>query len=149
MKQGERVFNWILLALSIVFCLLSLSITPVTELTLTSDGAYPLFISCLSLLFALCILLDSRKRRRAGASQSDGPEEQPVFCRDVVVMILFVIIYAAAILVVHYILATLLFTILSISYLEQWKWRRGLLIGFTSTFWIVLIFKYFFSVILP
>ena len=56
---------------------------------------------------------------------------------------------AAAILVVHYILATLLFTILSISYLEQWKWRRGLLIGFTSTFWIVLIFKYFFSVILP
>ena len=131
-----------------VLCLLaSLQITPIDELTITADGAYPIFISCLSLIFGGFILLEQRKKRRAeGADQDNAPF---VLNRDVVVMIGLLLVYIVGVLVIHYILATLLFTVLSITYLGSRDWKRGLLVGFIATFWIVLIFKYCFSVILP
>ena len=150
MKRGERAFSLVLLVLSAAVLLASLRIAPLSKLTLTSDGAYPILVSCLSLAFALAVFLETGKRRddTEGADGRADAEER-VFHPDVVVMLLLMAAYLAAILTIHYILATLLFSVLSISYLRGWRWRSGLLIGFTATFWIVLVFKYFFSVILP
>lgn len=141
MKKGERTFDLVLLALSLAFLAASLQITPLSQLSLESDGAYPIFISCLSLVIAVYILVSQRKN---GGEAKEGTPFHP----DVLVMILLMALYFAAIMLVHYILATLLFTVLAITYLDRRRWH-GLLIGFTATFWIVLIFKYFFRVILP
>lgn len=145
MKKGERVFCLVMLGLSVVLLIASLGITPVSELTITSDGAYPTLIACLSLVFAIWMVLENRGRQEKQARQ-DSPS---LFPPDVLVMVVLVAAYALLVPIIHYALATLLFTVLSISYLERWSWRTGLLVGFISTFWIILIFKYFFNVILP
>lgn len=141
MKKGERFFCYGLLVCSLLFLTASLRITPLSELTVTSDGAYPIFISCLSLSFALWMVLENRGKGNIA--------EKPPLHRDILVMLLLLAGYVVALLLLHYILATLLFSVLSISYLERGNWRLGLLVGFISTFLIVLVFKYAFNVILP
>ena len=59
------------------------------------------------------------------------------------------LLYGTLMYFIGYILSTLAFSILSITYLENGKFKTGLLVGFISTFLIVLVFKYGFSVILP
>jgi hypothetical protein len=65
------------------------------------------------------------------------------------VMIGFLIMYAVLIFLVHYIIATLIFTTLSVLYLSGRDWKTSALVGFIATMMIVLVFKYGFSVILP
>ena len=141
MKRGERGFCCALLVLSLALLCASLQITPLPELTLTSDGAYPVFVSVLCVGFALWMVLENQGKATV--------TEKPVLHRDVVTVLLLLVLYVGAILLIHYILATLLFTVLSITYLERGNWRLGLLVGFISTFMIVLLFKYAFNVILP
>lgn len=145
MKKGELAFRFTLLGVSVLFFIASLQITRLSELTLTSDGAYPVLISGLCLIIAGFIVVSGLKNR----GRAPEEDKKSVFSPDILVMILFILLYMLAIILIHYILATLLFSVLTISYLEQWRWKSGLLIGFTATFWIVLIFKYGFSVILP
>lgn len=142
MKKGERIFCFVLFGLAVLFLLASLQVTPLSELTVTSDGAYPILISTLSLIFGLWMVLENR-------GKPEDSDEKFVLHPDILVMILLILLYAVSILILHYVLATLLFTVLSIAYLERKNWKTGLLVGFISTFWIVLVFKYLFRVILP
>ncbi len=145
MKRGEGIFCWILMGFAVLCLLASLQITPLAELTITADGAYPIFISCLSLIFGGFMLLEQHRKWRT-EEKHEGPF---VLSRDIVVMIGLLVLYIVGVLILHYILATLLFTVLAITYLADRDWKRGLLVGFIATFWIVLILKYCFSVILP
>lgn len=142
MKRGERGFCYGLLVFSLALLCASLQITPLSELKLTSDGAYPVFVSALCVGFALWMVLENR-----GKAAEEG--EKPVLHRDIAALLLLLALYVGALLLLHYILATLLFTVLAITYLERGNWRLGLLVGFISTFLIVLLFKYAFRVILP
>jgi hypothetical protein len=45
--------------------------------------------------------------------------------------------------------ATLLFLFAAMFYLKRDNWKRAVLISYISTFMILLVFKYLFSVIMP
>ena len=130
-----------------LFIAAALSISPLSKLSVTSDAAYPLFVGILSIAFSLIIIFEDMKKRPDEAAQ-DG-DEGKVFTKDVLVIIGLMLLYGTLMYFIGYILSTLAFSILSITYLENGKFKTGLLVGFISTFLIVLVFKYGFSVILP
>ena len=151
MKKGEKIFDWILIGLAVIFVILSVQITPISEMTAKSEGFYPTLISVISLLLAVGNLLRGNHLRSNSARADDALEEEqvPHFNKDVLVMMGFLVLYAVLVFTVHYIIATLVFTSVAILYLSGKDWKTSLLVGFISTMMIVLVFKYGFSVILP
>lgn len=148
MKKGEKVFDIILVVLAVIFVVLACQITPFDKMTASSEGFYPVVISIISLLLAAANLLKSNAERKKSGAVPDEDQES-VFNKDVMVMIGFLIMYAVLIFLVHYIIATLVFTTLSVLYLSGRDWKTSCLVGFIATMMIVLVFKYGFSVILP
>ncbi len=148
MKKGAKTFDLILVILAVVFVILSAQITPFGEMTASSEGFYPLVISIISLLLAAANFIKANaERKKSGEKPVD--ENGGVFNKDVMVMIGLLILYIVLIFLVHYIIATLVFTTLAILYLSGRDWKTSLLVGFIATMMIVLVFKYGFSVILP
>ena len=148
MKKGEKVCDIILVVLAVIFVVLACQITPFDKMTASSEGFYPVVISIISLLLAAGNFLKSNaERKKSGAVP--GENQESVFNKDVMVMIGFLIMYAVLIFLVHYIIATLVFTTLSVLYLSGRDWKTSCLVGFIATMMIVLVFKYGFSVILP
>ncbi len=148
MKKGEKTFDLILVIIAIAFVILSAQITPLGKLTASSEGFYPLVVSIISLILAAANFLKANsERKKKGEVQAD--EGGGVFNKDVMVMIGLLILYIVLIFLVHYIIATLVFTTLAILYLSGRDWKTSLLVGFIATMMIVLVFKYGFSVILP
>ncbi len=151
MKKGEKVFNWILAAMSVLFVILSVQITPLSELSVESEGFYPVLISVISLILAVTNLLQGFANEKAAKDGSDADKKElPPLGKDVVVMMGLLVLYAVLIFTVHYIIATLVFTTAATFYLSGKKdWKTSFLVGFIATMMIVLVFKYGFSVILP
>ncbi len=148
MKRGEKVFDLILVILGVIFVILALGIAPISKMTASSEGFYPLVISIISLILAVAnYLKQSAERKKNGEAQYS--DESSVFDKDVMVMMGFLVVYIVLIFIVHYIIATLIFTTLSVLYLSGKDWKTSILVGFISTMMIVLVFKYGFSVILP
>lgn len=148
MKKGEMVFNWILVALAVIFVILAVQITPFSEMTASSEGFYPTLVSFLSLFLALGNIIKAYADKRKKSLEADT-SLPPVFNKDVMVMMGFCILYIILIFTIHYILATLIFSCLAILYLTGKQWKTSLMVGFICTMMIVLVFKYVFSVILP
>lgn len=148
MKKGEKVFDLILLALAVLFVILASQITPFSEMTASSEGFYPLVVSILSLFLAAGNFLKSNANRKKNEGKVKV-DETSVFNKDVLVMMGFLVLYIVLIFLVHYIIATLVFTTLAVLYLSGKDWKTSILVGFIATMMIVLVFKYGFSVILP
>lgn len=148
MKKGEKTFDLILVIIAVIFVILSSQITPIGSMTASSEGFYPLVVSVISLILAAANFLkgnaERRKNGEVGTADSVG-----VFNKDVLVMMGFLLLYIVLIFLVHYIIATLVFTTLAVLYLSGKDWKTSLLVGFIATMMIVLVFKYGFSVILP
>lgn len=145
--------------LAAVFLILAFTITPLSEITLTSDAAYPIFIAGMCALFAIWIVVsEERKRKRdtqppaqtqESAQYDAAVPENRILTTDALVLIGLIVLYGVLLMLAGYIIATLAFTVGSIYYLQRRDFKTGLLVGFISTFLIVLVFKYGFSVILP
>ena len=148
MKKGEKVFDIVLVAIAVVFVILACQITPFDKMTASSEGFYPVVVSIISLLLAAANFLKSNAERKKNGAVADI-EQESVFNKDVLIMISFLAMYAVLIFLVHYIIATLVFTTLSVLYLSGKDWKTSALVGFIATMMIVLVFKYGFSVILP
>lgn len=131
--------------LGAVFMALALTITPLSQLTVSSDGAFPIFIAFLSIAFGVWVFVDENKKRKRGTAEDPGK----VMKKDVLVIIALMAVYAVTMYFLGYIISTLIFTTAAISYLHGHNIKLGLLVGFISTFLIVLVFKYGFNVILP
>jgi len=144
MKRNELVGCGILFALSLLFIVGSAGITPMDTLRVTSPGAYPLFIACLCLLCALWVTLDIRKQRGSG----DAPS-WPLFTKEMLRFMGLLLLYYVLMLYFHYTLSTLLFTFFAIWFLARQGWKTSLLVSYVSTFIILLVFKYVFSVVMP
>jgi hypothetical protein len=114
---------------------------PFSELTASSSGGYAIFISVICLILALVIAFGKR-------SVSDEPEKS-VFDPVIIAFIIMLILYVVGILFIHYVAATLLFLFAAMFYLKRDNWKRAVLISYISTFMILLVFKYLFSVIMP
>lgn len=148
MKKGAKVFDIILVVLAVIFVILACQITPFDKMTASSEGFYPVVVSIISLLLAAANFLKSNAERKKNGAVADI-EQESVFNKDVLIMISFLAMYAVLIFLVHYIIATLVFTTLSVLYLSGKDWKTSALVGFIATMMIVLVFKYGFSVILP
>ncbi|HAB94961.1 MAG TPA: hypothetical protein DCF49_09480 [Lachnospiraceae bacterium] len=147
MKKGAKVFDIILVVLAVIFVILACQITPFGQMTASSEGFYPVVVSIISLILAAANFLKSNAERKKNGQKAE--EGDSVFDKDVVVMIGLLVLYIVLIFLVHYIIATLVFTTLAILYLSGRDWKTSLLVGFIATMMIVLVFKYGFSVILP
>lgn len=165
--KGAVRFSLFWTILALVFFAGSFFLVPPGELTMTSPAGYPLFISALCLGFSVLVLVktlrEGRKGQAAGGpgsepeSQAAGghgrePEAGPgkqVFDPVVVRLMILLVLYVAAIPVVHYTVATLMFLLAALCYLRKGRWKNALMISYISTFMILLVFKYLFSVILP
>ena len=147
MKKGEKVFDIILVVIAVIFVVLACQITPFSKMTASSEGFYPVVVSIISLILAAANFLKSNaERKKRGEIAEEGDN---VFDKDVLVMIGLLVLYIVLIFLVHYIIATLVFTTLAVLYLSGRDWKTSLLVGFIATMMIVLVFKYGFSVILP
>jgi hypothetical protein len=141
--KGEKIFAYIMIIASIAFLVGSLRIVPFSELTVSSSGGYAIFISIFCLILAIVIAF--AKRPAGGEGESDKSVFDPVIMAFIVMLVLYVI----GIIYIHYVPATLLFLFAALFYLKRDNWKRAILISYISTFMILLVFKYLFSVIMP
>ena len=140
--NGERYFSYIILALSVLFLIGSLFIVPFNELTITSPAGYAIFMSALCLIVS-CVIVFGKK------FETDIDETKKVFDSTIVVFMLLLLLYVAAIIFLHYTIATLLFIFAAVFYFRRDSVKQAVLISYISTFMILLVFKYIFSVIMP
>lgn len=141
--KGAKVFSVFWLLMSLIFFIGSFFLVPMEEITVTSPAGYPIFISALCLIFSAFVFAKTRK-----TSEDEIPEKR-VFDPVVVHLMIMLILYVVGIIVIHYVFATLLFLFAALLYLRKGNWRNALMISYISTFMILLIFKYLFSVIMP
>ena len=141
--KGEKKFSVVLLLVSLLFLVGSLFIVPFKDLTITSPGGYPIFIAVLCVLCALHGVFIEHK------DYKDPEGARSVFDPTIIAFIVMLILYIVLINFIHYTFATLIFLFAAMFYLERRSWRRAILVSYISTFMILLIFKYIFSVIMP
>ena len=141
--KGAKAFAIFWMILSLVFFIGSFFLVPMDEITVTSPAGYPIFISVLCLIFSILVFRKTVKR-----SDAEIPEKK-VFDPTVVHMMVRLILYALGIVFIHYVFATLLFLFAALVYLKKGSWKSAIMISYISTFMILLIFKYMFSVIMP
>ena len=141
--KGEKLFAYLMVAASLLFLTGSLLIVPFDELTASSSGGYPIFISVLCLALSLAIALGKRPQA------DEAGEAEHVFDSVIVAFMIMLVLYVVGILYIHYVAATLLFLFAAIFYLRRDNWKRAALISYICTFMILLVFKYAFSVIMP
>lgn len=141
--KGAKIFSFCWLCLSLIFFIGSFFMIPINEITVTSPAGYPIFISFLCLLFSFFAFLSAKKD--TGVKET----EKRVFDPLIVHMMILLILYVIGIMLIHYVPATLLFLFAALVYLKKGDWRNALMISYISTFMILLVFKYMFSVIMP
>lgn len=141
--KGAKIFSIFWLLMSLIFFVGSFFLVPMNEITVTSPAGYPIFISVLCLIFSLLVFVKTCKGK--GVEES----EKKVFDPVVVHMMILLVLYALGIVLIHYVFATLLFLFAALCYLRKGNWRNALIISYISTFMILLVFKYMFSVIMP
>lgn len=141
--KGEKKFSVLLLCLSVLFLIGSFFIVDFKDLTITSPGGYPIFIAVLCVLCALYgVFIENKDYKEAADARS-------VFDPTIIAFIIMLILYFVMIIFIHYTFATLIFLFAAMFYLERRNWRRAILVSYISTFMILLVFKYIFSVIMP
>lgn len=145
MKRQELFACAVIIALSLLFMAGAAKISAGSKLEVTSPGAYPLFVSCLCLLCALWVTISTLKKKQ----EEHRDCEWPLFSCDLLCFVGIIFLYFLGIQFMHYTVATLLFLSLGIWFLAKRDWKKSLLIAFVCTFWILLIFKYALSVIMP
>ncbi|AOT70495.1 tripartite tricarboxylate transporter TctB family protein [Geosporobacter ferrireducens] len=151
LQVGERGLSYMLIALSSFAIYESVKISG-ANLTSSSPGAFPLFIS--SLLFVFSMWIWGEKKKFSPESYSNYGEKikalgNLIFKKDVVVVILLLVLYSVFLGIVGFPLATFAFLWIAISYLTSGSWGKNLFIALLNLGVILLIFKVLFKVILP
>lgn len=141
--KGEKKYTYLMVVVSLVFLIGSLFIVPFSELTATSPGGYPIFIAVICLVLAIAVAIGKHP------SEDEIDTTKKVFDPVIVAFIIMLLLYVVGIIYIHYVAATLLFLFVAIFYLKRDNWKHAVLISYISTFMILLVFKYLFSVIMP
>ena len=139
MKHSSKIFGYVCLAVSLLFLAGALTIIPISELSPTSPGGYPVFIAVVCVIFGVLIALDKTLK---------PAEEGALFSPVIVKFMVLLVLYVLAILYIDYIPATIAFLFAAIFVLKK-KWKPAVLISVISTVAVVLIFEKLFSVLLP
>ena len=137
----ERKIEVSLIILSVFAIFQSLKISG-NELTTTSPGAFPIFISVLLLVFSIWIFIEGRKK-------DENPSKDKIFTKEIISTIILLILYSLLLESIGFEIATFGFLFLSISYLSKKNTIRNLLISLLTVGIIIFVFKTVFKVILP
>lgn len=137
----ERRIDLTLIALSIFAIYQSLRISG-SELTTTSPGAFPLFISILLLVFSVWIFIE-------GSREGRSKFKDKIFSKEIIVITILLVLYGLLLELIGFEIATFGFLFISISYLTKKDIFKNFLISLLTVGLIIFIFRTVFKVILP
>ena len=150
---GEKGFAVFLLLFGAFFFWQSLKLYQAKP-GIEGPGAMPLFISALIVIFSLCIIISDRKAPSENHGLSLGEQVKKtlgfIFQKDVLVEMLLILAYCVALnLKVGFYIATPVFLWVSMCYLMRKDYVKNLLWTALSTAFILVVFRFIFSVMLP
>lgn len=150
-QAGEKVFDWLLLLLSIGVLVEAYRIDG--GLRLNSAGSFPVGLALVMLASSLAILASHRYKRRDERIHSALHEFQ-VFLHDhfrphIVVFSIAAVIYLAAIVWASFYVSTFLFLAAMFIYLRQGRVISSLIITAVALAIIYVLFTVVFRVYLP
>lgn len=137
----ERKIEFSLILFSIFAIFQSAKISG-SELTTTSSGAFPLFISVLLLIFSIWVFIETSKKKQVN-------HKDKIFTQEIIVIIILLALYGLLLEAIGFEIATFGFLFISISYLSKKDIFKNLIISSLTVLIIIFIFKTVFKVILP
>lgn len=146
--SGELGFSIIFIAFSIFIVISAFQISG-KEITLSSPGAFPVFVSTVMLIMAILVWREVKKFSPKNVEFPFRKAITMLFTRDVTGMIVLVLIYAFVLSAVGFKISTLVFLWVSMLFLKAGSWKKTLIISFFTVISILLIFSFVFKVILP
>ncbi len=119
-----------------------------------SAGAVPLFVSALVVIFAICIIVSDLKAPSVNQGLGIGEQVKKtlgfIFQSDVLVELLLILAYCVALnFGLGFYIATPLFLWISMCYLMRKDYAKNLLWTALCMAFIVVVFRFIFSVVLP
>ncbi|WP_010627486.1 tripartite tricarboxylate transporter TctB family protein [Halomonas sp. KM-1] len=150
-QAGEKVFDWLLLLLSIGVLIEAYRIDG--GLRLNSAGSFPVGLALVMLVSSLALIVSHRYKRRDESIKSALQEFQ-VFLSDhfrphIVVFSIAAIIYLAAIVWASFYISTFIFLAAMFIYFRQGRVVSSLIITTAAIAVIYVLFTVVFRVYLP
>ncbi len=146
-RPGERLFVWFLLAFS-TFALTQAFRIPGLE-TVSSSGAFPIFVCSILILSSIHILWKNRDRYSLLKLKEElGAARLFVFPRTVLIYAIILVLYIFSLSPLHFFVSSYLFLVGSFIYLKGTSIWRSFLIAIGMLAGIYLFFQYIFKVIL-
>lgn len=146
-RPGERIFIWFLLALS-VFALSQALRIPGLQ-TLSSSGAFPIFVCLILILSSIQILWKNRDRYSSLKLKEElGAARLFVFPRTVLIYAIILVLYIFSLSPLHFFVSSYLFLVGSFIFLKGTSIWRSFFIAVGMLAGIYLFFQYIFKVIL-
>ena len=152
-KAGEKGFAVFLLLFGLYFFGESVKLYKM-DARPSSFGAVPLFLSGLIIIFSLVIIISDRKKISETKGMSLGEKAwvtlRYILPKDVLVIVIFIVLYCIGLyLGIGFILGTSIFLLGSMTYLMKKNFVKNIFWTACSMIFIVVVFKYIFSVVLP
>ena len=150
---GEKGFAFGLLLFGAFFFWQSLKLYQAKP-GIEGPGAMPLFISALIIIFSLCIIISDWKAPSENHGLSFGEQAKKtlgfIFQKDVLVQMILILAYCVALnLKVGFYIATPVFLWISMCYLMRKDYVKNLLWTALCMAFIIVVFRFIFSVMLP
>ncbi|WP_163558433.1 tripartite tricarboxylate transporter TctB family protein [Halomonas sp. NO4] len=150
-QAGEKVFDWLLLLLSIAVLIEAYRIDGIPGLN--SPGSFPMGLAVIMLASSLVILASHRHKRRDPRIRNARHEFQVFFHEHfqphIVVFTLFAVAYLAAIVWVSFYISTFFFLAVMFIYFRQGRVVSSLIIAAVAIAVIYGLFTLVFRVYLP
>lgn len=151
LKAGEIGLSTILILFSSFAIYESYRISEV-DLTISSPGAFPMFISILLLIFSIWIFVEdyrSNRQKKQRILDKISSIGRLILPKKIFQTIIFLAIYALVLDKIGFVISTLMFLWISISFLAKENFLKNLGISILIVVSIVLIFNTIFNVVLP
>ena len=148
-RPGEPWFLWFLLAFSLFFLYQALRIPGLKSLS--SSGAFPIFICSILALSTIRVMLKNRKKyspSTSGLKEEMRAVRNFVFPQTIVIYIGILVLYMLLLQPLHFIGSAFVFLVISMIFLKGTTFRRVFLIAAGTIAGIYLIFQTLFKVIL-
>ncbi len=153
-KPGEKGFSIIILVIGILFLIESIRMF-MEEPTSSSYGALPLFLSVSIVILMLKIILveyrnKGTNKEKVSLMDSITSVKNYVFTKDIVFQFIFVAAYCILLILgLGFEISSSLFLLVSMTYLMRGQLLKNSAYTLITMFFILIVFKTVFQVILP
>lgn len=144
-RPGEIVFNVVLFGFSLFIFWQAYQISGFSALS--SAGAFPMAMSAIMVVSSAAVLVRSLRLASPGGGFTGFRKE--VLPPVVLVFSLFILGYSIALKSLGFLLASFLFLLVSIWFLERGRLGRTILLAVVSIVGVYVVFRLVFQVVLP